>query len=359
MMRVPGVYTTEECKVLLGKNLKNFADNRVLCPDGAIISQERDGECAPDRGLIGGQTTPTSSYSGYDLETYPLAVSKYDGDERQIIQLTLLPESSSGEESKLFRIQTSSPTSAKLTPDDIKVLNKIGRLADAAGKENNDEMKNAINNFKNYLGEQLGINPRSYSLELTMEALKLWSEDPGNKWGKGWWDSQDLKMSSPNYATVSETQYKCNAYVGEVLYDSLDYECKVYPSEEEKNKYFPPRAQDWHDPTKPIKDFEVVTNPKMGDVWAVPTNKPYYHVGIYLGEYSTDPSGVGGGTKKIYISARDGDTDEVVGVDSTWKTGDGVQRKHGIHIKEISDGGTYRRYTPGANAGANQTSICQ
>ena len=45
----------------------------------------------------------------------------------------------------------------------------------------------------------------------------------------------------------------------------------------------------------------------------------------------------------LYISARDGNTDGVVGIDSK------VQQKHGIHIKEVTDGGTYRRHTPGAS----------
>ena len=49
----------------------------------------------------------------------------------------------------------------------------------------------------------------------------LWSQDAGEQWGEGIWDSDDHVMSAHEYARVPASQYKCNAYVAKTLYRSL------------------------------------------------------------------------------------------------------------------------------------------
>ena len=130
-------------------------------------------------------------------------------------------------------------------------------------------------------------------------------------------------MSAPNYATVPASQYKCNAYVAEVIYKALGITFPVY-QESGSNKFFPYRSSDWGDSAKSIPNFPVVTVPQMSDIWS-----DGHHTGIYLGQYN----GI-----KVYISARDRG-DGSVGVGN-------IQFEHGIQIKQLGDGGTFRHYTP-------------
>ena len=153
----------------------------------------------------------------------------------------------------------------------------------------------------------------------------LWSKDPGNQWGEGIWDSEDLVMSAADYATVPEGQYKCNAYVAEVAYRSFGTVQRVYKSEEQHGRYFPYRAKDWGDTSKAIPLFPVVTSPQMGDVWSNGS-----HTGIYLGTYAGH---------RLYISARDTGS-------GVWGLRSEIQKEHGIQIKELEAGGVYRRYIP-------------
>lgn len=208
------------------------------------------------------------------------------------------------------------------------LLNKLTSLGDAATKEGagGDEFKGVVDEFKDELEIRLGNvapeKPLPPDLQLVMKALMLWSQDPGNQWGEGIWDSKDLRMTAPEYATVPASQYKCNAYVAEVLYQGLDVVFNAHESEIQKGKYFPYRAKEWGDPKSIIPKFEVVDKPQMGDIWSSGT-----HVGIYLGSYNN---------KNLYISARD-DGSGVFGLED-------VQKTHGIQIKYLPDGGVFRRY---------------
>jgi peptidoglycan hydrolase-like protein with peptidoglycan-binding domain len=166
--------------------------------------------------------------------------------------------------------------------------------------------------------------PLSIPLIMTLESLRLWIEDPGNQWGEGSLDSNDLYMSASCYVTVPASQNKCNVYLAEVIFLATGITFKVYESEEKPGQYFPYRAKDWGDTTKTIPHFVIVNNPQIGDVWSNGG-----HTGIYLGEYN----GI-----KLYISARD-NGDGVYGLNS-------VQHEHGIQIKKLPDGGVFRTFTP-------------
>jgi hypothetical protein len=162
----------------------------------------------------------------------------------------------------------------------------------------------------------------SPDVDIVMKALELWSRDKGTQWGEGSYDSNDLKLSAPGYATVPASQYKCNAYVAEVLHQSLGLVFKVHASAEDKGKFFPYQAREWGNTSVNIPGFTVVAaNLAMGDIWS-----NGHHTGIYLGTYNG---------KKLYISARD-DADGLFGTT--------VQHAHGIQIKYLPDGGVYRRY---------------
>ena len=214
---------------------------------------------------------------------------------------------------------------AKLTP----LLARLTRLSDVAGRQEaaGAQFQEALDAFKETLQARMETagtdQPLSPDLQLIMKALMLWSKDPGNQWGEGVWDSKDLVMSAPDYATVPASQYKCNAYVAESIYRALKIVHQAHESAQEKGKYFPYRASEWGDPKKTIPHFVVVGQPKMGDIWSTGT-----HVGIYLGTY------IG---KGLYISARD-DGNGVFGLQE-------AQEEHGVQIKYVKSGGVYRRYS--------------
>jgi outer membrane protein OmpA-like peptidoglycan-associated protein len=167
-------------------------------------------------------------------------------------------------------------------------------------------------------------DPLPPDLDIVMKALLLWGSDKGDQWGEGIWDSKDLTLSAAEYATVPASQNKCNTFVAEVLYQAVGTVHKVFESEEQMGRFFPYRAHQWSDPSQQIPNYQVVPREKMGDVWALEG-----HVGIYLGTYE----GLG-----IYISARD-NGDGVFALDK-------VQYEHGIQIKFMKPGGTFRRYVP-------------
>ena len=194
------------------------------------------------------------------------------------------------------------------------------------------EFANAINEFSNKFYRQ-GLDAASHSetmsipLKITLESLRLWIEDPGNKWGEWNLDplgENDLDMSAPCYVTVPSSQNKCNAYVAEVIFLATGITFPVIEAEQAPGKYFPYQAGHWGDTKKTIPHFVVVNNPQMGDVWSNGG-----HTGFYLGEHN----GI-----KLYISARS-NSDGVYGVDS-------VQHEDGIQIKQLEEGGVFRTFTP-------------
>jgi outer membrane protein OmpA-like peptidoglycan-associated protein len=191
-----------------------------------------------------------------------------------------------------------------------------------------DSFTKATLSFKRVLKQRLESlyegQPLPRDLKFVMAALMLWKQDPGDQWGEGYWDSKDLVMSAREYATVPASQYKCNAYVSELAYRSFQVVHRAYESDEQKGRYFPFRAKDWGDANKRIPHFQVITTPKIGDVWSNGS-----HTGIYLGTYEG---------QRLYISARD-DGSGVWGLQSE------VQKEHGIQIKVLEAGGVYRRYT--------------
>ncbi|WNG28231.1 LysM peptidoglycan-binding domain-containing protein [Cystobacter fuscus] len=221
------------------------------------------------------------------------------------------------------------PGPRPVSADENASLGRLKQLADAAGGAgaNGAAFQGAVNLFQKMLRARLNSTSQGSALPadlgIVMRALLLWSQDPGNTWGEGIWDSDDLILSAPGYATVPASQYKCNAYVAEVIYQSLGKIFLVHASKEEKGKYFPYQAKEWGNKNVDIPNFKVVTAPAMGDVWSNGT-----HTGIYLGEYTG---------KKIYVSARD-DLRGVFGLT--------MQKAHGIQIKYLSDGGVFRRYMP-------------
>ncbi|HEX5978723.1 MAG TPA: hypothetical protein VFY68_15685, partial [Nitrososphaeraceae archaeon] len=193
-----------------------------------------------------------------------------------------------------------------------KIHDKLIALANTVGAPepgttiDETEFHNAVIGFSDNLKRQVldsvrYSEPMPIPLKITLESLRLWINDPGDQWGEGSWDSNDLDMSATCYVTVPASQYKCNAYVAEAIFLATGVTFPVYESEEEPGKYFPYRAKDWGDTKKTIPHFVIVNNPQMGDVWSNGS-----HNGIYLGEYN----GV-----KLYISARD-DGEGVYGLDS-------------------------------------------
>ena len=222
------------------------------------------------------------------------------------------------------------PQPRGITAEEQTLLDRLAKLSAIAKTEGTAgvEFQKVLDSFKQTLTSSIQSlsagQPLPHDVDLVMKALMLWSKDPGNKWGEGWWDSDDLVMSSHSYVTVPSGQYKCNAYVAETIYQSLRLVFLVHEAAQAKGQYFPYRAGEWGDVNLVIPKFAIVQTPKMGDVWSNGS-----HTGIFLGEYSG---------KKLYISARD-DGDGVFGLDK-------VQQEHGVQIKYLPDGGVYRRYTP-------------
>ena len=212
-------------------------------------------------------------------------------------------------------------------------LNDLKEAVVASGSISSKDIEfaNAVNGFSNNFYRQgldsaSHIETMSIPLKITLESLRLWVEDPGNRWGEWNLDplgENDLDMSAPCYVTVPSSQNKCNAYVAEVIFLATGITFPVIESEEQPGKYFPYRAKDWGNAKKTIPHFVVVNNPQMGDVWSNGG-----HTGIYLGEYNKI---------KLYISARS-NSDGVYGVDS-------VQHEDGIQIKQLPDGGVFRTFT--------------
>jgi outer membrane protein OmpA-like peptidoglycan-associated protein len=226
-----------------------------------------------------------------------------------------------------------------IQPDEQNLLDRLDNLARAAQSEAShsssvregmqaDRFTGAAFSFKKVLKQRLESLYEGQSLprdlKFVMGALMLWSKDPGNQWGEGSWDSNDLVMSAKEYATVPASQYKCNAYVAEVAYSSFNIVHRVYESDQQKGRYFPFRAKDWGNPDQKIPHFWVVSSPKLGDVWSNGS-----HTGIYLGTYEG---------QRLYISARDNG-------DGVWGLESEIQKAHGIQIKVLEAGGVYRRYT--------------
>jgi hypothetical protein len=169
-------------------------------------------------------------------------------------------------------------------------------------------------------------DPLPPDLAIVMQSLAFWSADQGQQWGKGIWDSKDFTPSAAEYSIVLASRYKCNIYVAEILNRVVGTVHTVHWSAEQSGRFFPYRANEWGDISRNIPHYPVVNGEKrkLGDIWALGD-----HMGIYLGTYA----GVG-----IYISARD-DGDGVFALDK-------VQHEHGIQIKFVKPGGTYRRYVP-------------
>lgn len=210
-----------------------------------------------------------------------------------------------------------------------RLLDRLAQLGVAAKTEpGGAEFQKVVDAFRKTLTSQIDALNADQELpkdvDLVMKALMLWSQDPGNKWGEGSWDSNDLVMTAADYVTVPASQYKCNAFVAEAIYQSLRLVFLVHEAAQARGQYFPYQAREWGDTAQVIPKFAVVQAPKMGDVWSNGT-----HTGIYLGEYEG---------KKLYISARD-DGKGVFALDK-------VQKEHGVQIKYLADGGVYRRYTP-------------
>ena len=201
-------------------------------------------------------------------------------------------------------------------------------ISEAAGAPEGKSFGKAIREFKTILNQRLELvrkgEPLPDDVRFVLEALMLWSKDPGNQWGEGVWDSKDLVMSAADYATVPASQFKCNAYVAEVAYRGVGVIQKAHASQGQAGRYFPFQAKEWGNPSVSIPHFNVVTTAQMGDIWSNGS-----HTGIYLGTYNGQP---------LYISARD----DGAGV---WGLSSQVQQKHGIQIKVLQPGGVYRRYS--------------
>ena len=194
-----------------------------------------------------------------------------------------------------------------IPPQYQKILDKLLELERSASYRGGyyDDVKSGtyfsyvIREFRSDLKNRIEATDFNYqgppSLSIILEALKLWSNDPGDQWGAGWIDSNDFKPSATCYVTVPAYQYKCNAYVAEVIYLATGVTFKVYESDQVPGQYFPYKAADWADLTKTIPHFDITQNPEPGDIWS-----NGHHTGIYLGTFGY----------KLYVSARD-DSDGV------------------------------------------------
>lgn len=235
-------------------------------------------------------------------------------------------------------------------PQHHSLLERLDRLGNAAEKEGREggKFKEIVGDFRQALKTGLDAvkpgDPLPPNLHLVIKALGVWSKDPGDQWGEGWWDSQDLVMSAPDYATVPASQSKCNAYVAEVIYQALGIVHRAIPEEidlvlpglnpfglqrqkRKTGKYFPHRAKEWGNPKWSIPHFEMVKKPQIGDIWSNGN-----HVGIYLGTYRD---------KQLYISARD-----TLFSQGVFGAKAGLQHGDGIQIKYIPEKGIFRRYKP-------------
>ena len=226
------------------------------------------------------------------------------------------------------------PTPHVESPAESIVLARLDRLATIASGEGTEEgttgadFAKAVADLRAAIKARMDAVPMADPLppdvDIIMKALIIWSTDPGNKWGEGRWDSKALILSAHDYATIPASQNKCNAYVAEVVFQSLGLVFKHFPSKEQPGRFFPFRAGEWHDASVAIPHFPAVSTPVMGDVYATST-----HSGIFLGEYAG---------KQLYVSARD----EAGGVFAAGT----IQEKHGVQIKVIPKPGVFRHFTP-------------
>jgi hypothetical protein len=208
----------------------------------------------------------------------------------------------------------------------------LKKLTDLAGVSENLDFSNSVTAFRTSLEQLLQTgSTRTPPLLITIEALKLWLEDPGYLWGTSKDPNdvdvgpQDLTPTASCYASVPYNRYKCNIYVAEAIYLATGITFKEYQSEEQAGKYFPFRAADWANTAVTIPHF-IVDNldTQMGDIWS-----NGHHTGVYLGQYN----GI-----KLYISARD-NGEGVYGLPT-------IQREQGIQIKQLENGGVFRQYVP-------------
>lgn len=227
----------------------------------------------------------------------------------------------------------------KTTDREKSIVGRLDRLIAAAQAAKNPGFAGQVTGFKTDLLKMIEAVPvREFTcdgqttviperdptpLAIVLAALELWDTDPGNQWGEGSSDSKDFTSSNGAYATVPASQYKCNIFVGEVIFRAIGQSIPWIASAEQKGKAFPPRARDWGDKNQKIPFFDIVTgDPQIGDI--LPFGG---HVGISLGH-------------GIYISARD-DANGVI-------TNDGqgvIQHSHGIQIKAIGTPDLIRRST--------------
>ncbi len=244
--------------------------------------------------------------------------------------LVEVPNDSSPQEPDDGTTPARPPRSRGFTWREGGMASRLESLAHVAGGEGADgkSFAAAVTDFRKELGRRLmAVNegdPLPAELAIVMRALMLWSRDSGTQWGEGIWDSRDLTLTAADYATVPASQNKCNAYVAEVLHGAVGTIHRVHASGEQAGRSFPYRAREWSNPLQGIPNYPVVAVPRIGDVWALEG-----HVGVYLGEYAG---------RGLYISARD-DGKGVFALDA-------VQHAHGIQIKFMKPGGTFRRYTP-------------
>ena len=248
--------------------------------------------------------------------------------EDSFVSSSVAGNNTSGEKSQI-KFGTSSYSISK---EDQSILDKLHKLADAANKEGNIKFQVAVNEFIIDLSNMIQSNPNDPSLKIALHALRVWNEDPGNKWGKGnilgvLGNGKRIHMSDPNYPSIPASSNKCNIYVAEVLYTAVGKEFKVYTANMfNPGKSLPYLAADWAHISQYIRGFEIVKNPQIGDVWS--NGK---HMGIYLGEYNN---------VNLYVSARD--PADAIGIR------EGAQQAHGIHIKELTPlSGVFRHYCPG------------
>lgn len=207
------------------------------------------------------------------------------------------------------------------------MMERLEALAVMSRKEG-EAFADMVTDFKAALRQRIMAtgegNPLPPDLKVVIFALLYWASDPGNKWGEGIFDSQDLTLSCAEYATVPASQNKCSSYVAEVLFKAVGTVHKVYESKEQANEWFPHRAADWGDAQRAVPGYPVVHTPRMGDVWSNGS-----HVGIFLGSYDG---------RLLYVSARD-DGSGVFALDK-------VQHAHGVQVQLMPSGGVCRRHTP-------------
>ena len=330
----------------------NGPNNLVPCPDGTFVadcSNQTQGQDISSTNQI--QTQATNRECVLSSGTCTEADVLLDDSGNIVCDPSLGSECSqylvSTEESSQDQIPEQSPGDGTTNVDESQkpgvdfVPGKgseeqeamiLKKLTDLAGVSENLDFSNSVTAFRTSLEQLLQTgSTRAPPLLITLEALKLWLEDPGYLWGASKDPNdvdvgpQDLTPTASCYASVPYNRYKCNIYVAEAIYLATGVTFKEYQSEEQAGKYFPFRAADWANTAVTIPYF-IVNNvdPQMGDIWS-----NGHHTGVYLGQYN----GI-----KLYISARD-NGEGVYGIPV-------IQREHGIQVKQLENGGLFRQYVP-------------